>query len=363
MNDIPTIGGRPSTQSPSVAIVLVNWNGWRDSIACIRSCLALSGTGFRIILCDNDSGDGSVERILAWARSEEEAEPDPASPVAIAAPRLPHGVALLDRAAAERGDDADGAELILVRTGGNLGFAGGNNVGLRWAMAQGCDYAWLLNNDTVVPPDALSTLIATMEADRSIGVAGSLLLEYHSPDLVQACAGALDRTTFRGRHLGPGVPLADRERVEALIGGADLRPSEILYPVGASMLVSRTFLDDVGLMEESYFLYYEESDWVLRAAPRYRVGIVPDSHVYHRHGASAGTTPEGTSARSVGFLYRSRLRIARRFAPARLPQVVLGMLIDAAKGLARGRTAKARAAASALTGRVHVPISANGNKA
>lgn len=342
--------------SPSpVAIVLVNWNGWQDTIACIRSCLKLTGHSFRILVCDNDSSDGSVERIMAWARGEAGFEPDPSSPVPLDISRLPDGVALLDRAAAERGDEAGGAELILVRTGGNLGFAGGNNVGLRWALARGCGHAWLLNNDTVVPPDALLTLVETMAKDGRIGLCGSLLLEYHAPEKVQACAGAVDLRTFRGRHIGPGLAVADGHGIKRLCAGADLKTFELLYPVGASMLVSRAFLTDVGLMEEAYFLYYEEADWVLRGQARYRMAIATDSHVYHRHGASAGSTPQGFSARSVGFLYRSRLRIARQFAPGRLPQVAGSILLDAAKGLARGRTAKLRAAFRALTGRVAVP--------
>lgn len=338
--------------TPRVAIVLVNWNGWRDCVACIDSCLALTGARFRIILCDNASSDGSVERIASWARGETPIERDPASPVTLSAPRLPDGIALLDRAAAERGDDGEGAELLIVRTGANLGFAGGNNVGLRWALARGFDHAWLLNNDTVVPADALAALVRCVSADPAVGLAGSTLVEYHAPGTIQAYAAAIDRRTFKGRHLGVGVPLAELSRAEA---EDRVQAHETLYPVGASMLVTAAFLREVGLMEERYFLYYEEADWVLRAGARFRVSIARDSLVYHKHGASAGSTPEGTSARSVGFLFRSRLLAARRFAPASLVRVKLGILEEAARGLARGRHGKAIAAARALTGRVRIP--------
>ena len=97
--------------TPSLPIILVNWNGWRDSIACIRSCLALGRPEgqppVRIILCDNASSDGSVAQILAWAKGESPPPPAPASPVPLPDIR-PRDVALLDRAAAERGDDAGG---------------------------------------------------------------------------------------------------------------------------------------------------------------------------------------------------------------------------------------------------------------
>ena len=132
-----------------IAIILVNWNGWQDTIDCVRSCLALEGVEARIVVCDNASADGSVEKIAGWARGEMDVSSDPDSPVPLSRSRLPEGVAILDRAQAESGDDGEGAQLVIIRTGANLGFAGGNNVGLRWALAREASHAWLLNNDTV----------------------------------------------------------------------------------------------------------------------------------------------------------------------------------------------------------------------
>lgn len=336
----------------SVAIILVNWNGWQDTIACVQSCLSLDYPEFRIIVCDNGSRDGSLERIAAWARGETSVPVDLASPVHLAAPRLPRGVAILNRAEAEAGDDGDGSELILVDTGGNLGFAGGNNIGLRWMLACGVDHAWLLNNDTVVPADALTHLVDAATADPSLGLIGSTMIEYHRPDTLQAYGGAIDLRTFRGRHLGMG---RRADAVAAAVTADPLRTHEVLYPIGASLLATGMFVRSVGLMEESYFLYYEEADWVLRGRPVFRAGLAPASHVYHKIGASAGSTPQGISARSVGFLYRSRLRAAYRFAGRQLPRVVLGILDEAARALVRGRKGRAIGAFKALTGRIKVP--------
>jgi GT2 family glycosyltransferase len=301
----------------AIAIVIVNWNGWRDSIGCIESCLALDRPT-RIVLCDNASADGSAVNI----------------------------------AAAERGEDGGGAELLIVSTGANLGFAGGNNVGLRWAMARDFAYAWLLNNDTVVPSDSLSQLVGCMAADPKIGLCGSIMLEYSRPERLQGYAAAVDLSTFRGRHLGAGRPLAE---VDQAMRDDPARAREALYPIGASILVSSAFLATVGLMEEGYFLYYEEADWVLRGRPTFTVAIARDSYVYHKVGASAGSTPQGTSARSVGFLYRSRLRLVRRLAPSQTPRVIVGILVEAARALARGRRGRVIGAMNALTGRVKVP--------
>ncbi|WP_293882566.1 glycosyltransferase family 2 protein [Sphingomonas sp.] len=346
---------KPDDLVAKVAIILVNWNGWQDSVACIESCLALEPSGARIILCDNGSSDGSVEAVVAWAQGQRPVARDPASPVKIPSPRLPNAVVVLDRTAAERGDDGAGAELLVVRTGGNLGFAGGNNVGLRWAMARGFDYMWLLNNDTVVPPDALAHLVAKCRDDARVGLCGSTMVEYYRPTVLQGYAAAIDRRSFRGRHLGAGRAAADVVAAEA----ADPpRGGEMIYPIGASILVTAAFLAQVGLMEEAYFLYYEEADWVLRGEADFTLAFARNSIVYHKIGAAAGSTPQGLSARSVGYLYRSRLRIARRFAPAAMPRVVWGMIDEGLRGLARGRTARARAALRALTGRVAIPVEA-----
>lgn len=337
---------------PSVAIILVNWNGWQDTIACIQSCLLLDYPAYRVVVCDNGSRDGSLERIASWARGEIEVAIDPNSPLPLVSTRLPNGVVQLDRAAAEAGKDDEGAELVLVDTGGNLGFAGGNNVGLRWAMARGMDHGWLLNNDTVVPADALKHLVDAGVADPQLGLIGSTMIEYHRPSRLQAYAGAMSLRTFRGRHLGMG---GRADAVEAAVAADPLRADEILYPIGASMLVTGPFLRTVGLMEENYFLYYEEADWALRARGSFRAGLAPLSRVYHKVGASAGSTPQGISARSVGFLYRSRLIAARRFAKKQLLRVTIGILEEAVRGLVKGRSGRAIGAFNALTGRVKVP--------
>lgn len=337
---------------PSVAIILVNWNGWQDTIACIQSCLLLDYPAYRIVVCDNGSRDESLKRIAAWARGETKVAIDPDGPVPMSLSRLPYGVALLDREAAEAGKDDEGAELVLVDTGANLGFAGGNNVGLRWALARGLDHAWLLNNDTVVAADALKHLVDAAVADPHIGLIGSTMIEYHRPTILQAYAGAINVRTFRGRHLGMG---RRADAVEAAVAADPLRTDEILYPIGASMLATGPFLRAVGLMEEDYFLYYEEADWVLRARGSFRVGLARLSRVYHKVGASAGSTPQGTSSRSVGFLYRSRLLAARRFASKQLPRVTVGILDEVVRALAKGQSGRAIGAFNALTGRVKVP--------
>jgi GT2 family glycosyltransferase len=339
----------------SVAIILVNWNGWRDTIDCIESCLALEGAEIRIVVCDNSSEDGSVEKIKDWASGHDPHWRDPESPVFLARPRLPRGVVTIDVADAEYDTSENGAELVIIRTGENLGFAGGNNVGLKWAFARNFTHAWLLNNDTVVPKNALAAMLNAMAADTMIGMCGSLVVEYNAPNVLQAFAGAIDLRTFRGRPLAEGLPLTSVTNLKTLQAKCPLRRWDLLYPIGASILVSRDFVNAVGLMEESYFLYYEEADWVLRCAGLYSFTIAVDSRIFHKRGASIGSTTGKNSVRAISFLFRSRLLIAHRFYPFRLPVVIAQIVAESVLALFRGRPAKLHAAMLALTGRIRIP--------
>src|SRR5450830_954663 len=126
-------------QAPLTYIVLLNWNGWKDTIECLESVFRLDYPHFRVIVCDNASRDGSLDHIKAWADGRQAAA---ASSVVLrsAARPLAKPVAWVeyDREQAERGGDAhEQAPLVLIQTGANLGFAGGNNVGVRYAQARG----------------------------------------------------------------------------------------------------------------------------------------------------------------------------------------------------------------------------------
>ena len=115
-----------------VAIILVNWNGWQDTAACVESCRALDWPNFRITIVDNASTDGSEAKLRELF-----------------------------------------PEIEIIQTGCNLGFAGGNNAGIRRALEHEAEYVWLLNNDTTVAPDALTALVDALENAPAAGMAGS----------------------------------------------------------------------------------------------------------------------------------------------------------------------------------------------
>jgi GT2 family glycosyltransferase len=197
--------------------------------------------------------------------------------------RKPLAYAEHTRQAAEQGGSAsDGdAWIVFIRAGENLGFAGANNVGIRYVMARGeTGYVWFLNNDTVVAPDALRRLVEVAERDPATGVVGALLFHYGAPDVVQAAGGG--RIT---RWNGMPWPVIG--------GGAEKGahgPDERFdYVHGASMLIPLAALRQVGLFDERYFLYSEEADWCFRMkAEGLRLGYAPAAMVWHKEGQTTG---------------------------------------------------------------------------
>jgi len=322
-----------------VYIIIVNWNGWRDTLECLESVFRNDYPDFQVVVCDNDSTDGSLDRIKEWAAGRLCASSADGPPCrSFTTPAIPKPIQFveLDRAQAEAGGHtrAPDVPLALIRTGGNLGFAGGNNVGLRYALARDdFAYAWLLNNDTVIPPDALVALVSRMQERPDAGQCGSRLLFYEAPNEVQALGGASYNRWFAlTRHIG-AFSSADRP-----VDISEIE-SRMDYVVGASLLVSRSFLLDIGLMNEDYFLYSEEIDWATRARGRYDIAYAHNSVVYHKEGRSIGSSSSAAQKSRFADSYgiRNRIRFTRIYYPLALPTVYLGLVVAIANRLRRGQ--------------------------
>lgn len=308
-----------------VYILIVNWNGWCDTIECLETVFRIMDSNYKVIVCDNGSDDNSIDYIKAWAENRLNALPTPSIALrSLSYPPIAKPCAYVEyeKEEAEAGGSAEDSDvrLILIRGVSNLGFAGGNNVGLRYALSRNdFDYVWLLNNDTVIRPEALSKMIARMKESPAVGMCGSKLLHYNAPDKVQALGGGYYcRWIGLPWHLGRLKKATDptnTDKVEKWMN----------YVVGASVLVSRQFLLDVGLMCEDYFLYFEEADWAIRAKGRYSLAYAPDSVVYHKIGKSIGTSsnPKNKSMICDYYNVRNRLLFTRRFFPYALPTVHL----------------------------------------
>lgn len=217
-----------SLPAPRVVIVLLNWNGREDTLECLDSLRFLRYPNARVLLVDNASSDDSVACVRA---------------------RHP--------------------EVEVIVNAANLGFAAGNNVGIRRALAQGADYVWLLNNDTVVSSEALGALVEEAQQGARVGVVGSVLYEYDRPLAVQAWGGGTLRPWLgiTTQHTAP------QARVDHI--------------VGASMLLRAEMLREVGLLDEDFFFFMEDTELSLRARRAgWHLRVAPRSFVFHKGGSS-----------------------------------------------------------------------------
>ncbi len=310
---------RNFVDAPSkVGIVLVNWNGWEDTLDCVHSIRASSYVNWRIIICDNGSRDDSIGNLvkhLGLTETDERRRVGNSPEIAV------------NRVFENVSDN----NIVLLDIGINRGFAAGNNAGISYLLESEVQYFWILNNDTVVCPNSLSILVDRMEAATGPRIGMTTVLYHHQPHTVQALGGArFHPWTGLAKHVGAGNEWPQRVRAESVEQGID-------YPFGASMMVSREFIQKFGLMSEVYFLYHEEIDWVLRAGNAVRLLYEPNAVVYHKEGQSIGSSSEVAkrSRRSYYHLFRSRMILARRFYKARLPIWLLVSLAQAVRTVVR----------------------------
>jgi GT2 family glycosyltransferase len=250
-----------------VAAVVLSWNRRGDTLACLRSLAAVEDPAPHVILVDNASADGTVEA----ARKEFPA-------------------------------------VQVIVNAGNLGFAEGNNVGIRDALAHGAEHVLVLNNDTEVDPAFLRALLDEAARRPDAGALCPKILFADPPDLIWfAGAGYDPKSGYNGRHRGYREP--DDGRFDSVV--------ETDRACGAAMLVPRAVLEQVGVFDPALFAYSEDTDWSLRAREAgYCLYVVPASRVHHRVSAASGGESSPTA---LYYDLRNALVVAERHAP--LPRV------------------------------------------
>lgn len=245
--------------APFIIIVILNWNGKEDTLECLASVKKLDYSNYEIVLVDNGSVDGSEDAISMQY-------PD----------------------------------VTLLQTGENLGYAGGNNVGIRWALEQGADYVLVLNNDTIVDTQLLDHLVPAGVYDKNIGLFGPTNFYYNEPTKIWAI-GAIAKEPPRIGYkiIGDG----DHE---------DKWKTAIQFDalVGSAMLIHRKVFETIGLFDEKFFLCWEEYDFCTRASEAgYKCHFIPEAKIWHKVGSSLGV--EETPMR-IYFNERNRLLWAKK---------------------------------------------------
>ena len=251
------------TKGPRVFAVLLNYRNPGDTLRCLRSLRRSANRSILPVIVDNASGNGSVAHL---------------------------GAAL-------------GPAVPILESQTNLGYAGGNNLGIRYALARDADYVWILNPDTEVEPDTLQSLLTTMDLRPDAGFVGSLnLFGGSEPPLIQFAGGRIDWAGGAvAESLGRGQPLASHRQRD---------PYDVDYVAGTSMLMRRQVLDEVGLLPEHYFLYFEETDFQTTAARQgWKSVINPLARVWHFQASTAHLpAPYYTY-----YYIRGRVLFARKF--------------------------------------------------
>ena len=302
----------PSPLPPLLGVVIVNYRGAADTIECLESLLR-SALPMKIVVVENGSGDDSVDRFRAWAGGTLDAAPESTDMAAFSTPPVAKPVPLIELSETAVGSGGVVAPLTLIVSETNRGFAGGNNLGLRHLLRDGqLKHFWLLNNDTVVAPDAAMSLLSRMMATPRVGMCGTVVRHYWTPDRIQALNGSsYNIFTGNGRSLGGGQSATIKYSPQDVADATD-------FVLGASIAVSRGFLSDVGLMAEDYFLYFEEIDWAVRnrklGSHAYETAFAHGATVFHKAGRSIGSGSARAKRNAFAdyWLARSRLRFTWR---------------------------------------------------
>lgn len=223
---------------PRVSIVILNWNGWQDTLECFDSLSRITYPNYEIIILDNNSSNDSIEKINNWIANKKSS-----------------------------------ISYKLLINSQNLGFAGGNNPGIKYALRNKADYILLLNNDTIVDPGFLEKLVKVAENDESFGIVGPKI--YYETDKNRIWFGGGHFTWFGGgRHL-------DFDKIDDKPSDETIK--EINFMTGCCLLIKRETVEKIGLMDENFFLYYEDTEWSLRAKKYgYKVIYAPGSHIWHK---------------------------------------------------------------------------------
>ena len=330
-------------QKKHVKIIILNWNSYQDTIECLESMFRQSYDNYQVIVCDNDSSDDSMKYLMSWGDGKYNADTtvsEQLKHLSYPPVQKPLSFQYISREEAESGniENYNSSPLLFIQTGSNLGFAGGNNVGIRYAMNdEKTDYIWLLNNDTVIEKNTLEKMLEYSQSQNQPNLCGSTILYYNQPDTVQYLGGCRYNkwTGLASQSLGRGLKLASNINHKE-------NEKKLSYIAGASWLLPKSFIDEIGLMCEDYFLYCEEIDWCVRNNNRYQLCYAPDAYVYHKEGNSIGSPNDErpSSLFSDFYIFRNKLMFTRKYYPNAIFTAYLTTVLQALNRARRGQWEK-----------------------
>jgi GT2 family glycosyltransferase len=230
---------KPSIKDSSVAIILLNWNGLDYTKACIDSLMEISYNHYQVIVVDNGSTDGSLEKLKVLF-----------------------------------------PKVVFLMSPVNLGFTGGNNLGISYALEHGFRFILLLNNDTLVEKEFLEPLVSHLSGSPSVAAVQPLIYYVHDRNKLWNAGGNYQRW------------LANSKTSYKIEGAGS--PYATDWITGCAILIKASVVHQIGLLDDAYFAYHEDVDWSLRMRKaNMGLAVVPQSRIYHVAGASSTSKEKG----------------------------------------------------------------------
>jgi GT2 family glycosyltransferase len=293
---------------PKVAILILNWNGWEDTIECIESVLQIDYPNYYAIVIDNGSTNDSITKIKDYADGKIKIK---SKYVKYSPKNKPIKLLELTNKNADSSEKDLGdhgkeffktkidQRLILLKNEKNFGFAEGNNIGMRFALTGfDPDYILLLNNDVTVEPDFLTKMIKVGESDKKSGIIGSKIPYYDNPDKNWFCKGIINWFSINIAYH------SDKCREEII--NSD-------YITGCVALIKKEVIEKVGYLDKTLFLYFEDADYCLRARNSgYSMVVVPSAIVYHKVSATSYSFIKSTAQY---YFSRNRIWFVKKYCP------------------------------------------------
>jgi len=272
---------------PKVAIIVLNWNGWKDTIECLESVFRIDYPNYQVIVVDNGSTDDSVEKIKAWYSQK-----------GIILNEVNFELGINSKIHSSQPSNSymkkNSSENTILRLSENTGFCSGNNLGMGIAAENGADYFLILNNDTLVEPNFLTPMVSLAQENFDIGLVGGVILYAREPDKIWFTGGAFSKF-LRGSHRLQGRLVTETNLPKIIASD---------WVTGCMMLIPRRVYNIIGGFYEPFFIGDEDMEYSLRVKEAgYRISIATDSRIYHKIGSSFGIlTP-------VRYYYGTRNRL------------------------------------------------------
>lgn len=264
-----------------VGIILVNYNGYEDTVECIKSIQKIDYKKYIVIVVDNASTDIPTDEQIEYLKKNS----------------------------------------FYYRTDKNLGFSGGNNIGIKFAKDNGCSLVLLLNNDTTVEPNFLDKLVTVQLKDYNVGIVTGKIYYFYEKDKIWSAGGMYNRYTGVTSQYGG----EESEKLK--------KSAFITFATGCLMLIPMKVIENVGYLTESYFLYSEDTDYCQRVLDAgYRIYYCADSIIYHKVSASVG----GSSPIQERYMMRNNLYMIQKYAKLK-PFSYLYFFLHTVKDILRGR--------------------------